>query len=1005
MTAVVNVTDNGDGTLQAVLESIDGDPAGEISFTNTSESTSVSGTKTWDDSDDQDGVRPASITVRLFNDDNVQVAEQTVTADDNWTYTFDNLPKYDQGREITYTVQEDAVENYQTEYTDDGIVNTYKPDTTHVSVRKVWDDGNNRDETRPDSIEVKLIAEVDGESIDLNRDDMTVTLSDDNNWSYDWTDLPLNQNKGEKVTYTVEEVNVPDNYTVSVDGDQTTGYTITNTENVAAAVIRGTKTVDGLDDLSSVAGQFRFELLEDGRKIDTAKNGADGSFSFARIVYKTAGTHTYTVQEMNAGRTIDGISYSDESYEVTVNVTEDEDGILKAEVSGTADFVNEAVRTLHVNKIWNDDDNAAGQRPGSVTVELLKDGVTAETAVLSDENNWSYDFTGLDADASYTVKEDLDENSGYTATEQISADGSTVTLINTFNKTVDITAHKTLTGALLQNGEFTFRLVRNSDPDNYYDAVNDEEGNIYFNNIPYDASGYTVTEVKGSEAHVTYDTEAISYDADGNVVSAKTSFTNKELPTVLRVQKRSKAAPYDPLVGATYGLYQVDTTGEGNDVLIEAETSDENGYMYYGQIQEGVLYYFKEISAPAGHEVDPYPGEKFQIAYQDGKVVTLDENGNETTVGDITTQDSSAAFVQVNDTKTDLSTIEADAGQVKYENSLDNGIEAVAVATEGVLPEGTVLEVERTELSDTAAENLEKQIGEVTDVVFYDVTFLNNGEEVEPEAGSVTVTIQSDSGEDLNGTDAEDLKIVHLLDDEATAVAPVAGTIESDGEKLLGTSLTADSFSIFGVVEPQDDSAFGENYLLTASGVSDKVSKVSISKLDTAGKYIIGAHLQIKEQNTGKVVADWTTTDGAKAFNRWFDDAQTEPLNVNTVYVLHEVSAPEGYKLADDIAFELNQYDSSVTIWKYDDNGSLVEDTKSMEEWANDASLIMTDTPIKVETDKEYKQKVISHETVLYQAVNTGVNNNTMLYMVLIVVAVAAAVGIGIARKKSSKEE
>ena len=74
----------------------------------------ICGEKTWDDADDQDGKRPASITVNLLADGN-KVAEKTVTKDDDWKYEFKDLPKYKNGKEIVYTVTENTVEVYNTD--------------------------------------------------------------------------------------------------------------------------------------------------------------------------------------------------------------------------------------------------------------------------------------------------------------------------------------------------------------------------------------------------------------------------------------------------------------------------------------------------------------------------------------------------------------------------------------------------------------------------------------------------------------------------------------------------------------------------------------------------------------------------------------------------------------------------------------------------------------------------------------------------------------------------
>lgn len=104
---------------------------------NPSETCSVSGTKTWNDNNNQAGKRPSTITVNLLAD-GVQVKTKQVTAEDDWKYEFTNLPKFKDDKEIVYTVTEDTVENYISVIDGFNITNTYKPDTPSKSnIKKI----------------------------------------------------------------------------------------------------------------------------------------------------------------------------------------------------------------------------------------------------------------------------------------------------------------------------------------------------------------------------------------------------------------------------------------------------------------------------------------------------------------------------------------------------------------------------------------------------------------------------------------------------------------------------------------------------------------------------------------------------------------------------------------------------------------------------------------------------------------------------------------------------
>ena len=96
-------------------------------------------TKQWDDKNDQDGIRPQSITVKLVA--NGQETEETLTLSNgnNWTGTFNTLDKYKDGQEIAYTIEEVPVEGYSSKVTGDvsagfTITNSHTPSNIQVTV-------------------------------------------------------------------------------------------------------------------------------------------------------------------------------------------------------------------------------------------------------------------------------------------------------------------------------------------------------------------------------------------------------------------------------------------------------------------------------------------------------------------------------------------------------------------------------------------------------------------------------------------------------------------------------------------------------------------------------------------------------------------------------------------------------------------------------------------------------------------------------------------------------
>jgi hypothetical protein len=84
--------------------------------------------------------------------------------------------------------------------------------------------------------------------------------------------------------------------------------------------------------------------------------------------------------------------------------------------------------SVTVRKVWNDNNDEAGLRPDSITVQLLKNGQTyGNPVVLTKAGGWMYTWRGLDKNASWSVTEV--EVEGYTTS--ISVSGSTFTITNT----------------------------------------------------------------------------------------------------------------------------------------------------------------------------------------------------------------------------------------------------------------------------------------------------------------------------------------------------------------------------------------------------------------------------------------------------------------------------------------------------------------------------------------------------------------------------------------------
>ena len=272
-----------------------------VTNSHTPATVKVSGTKTWKDNNNQDGIRPSSITVNLLANGR-QVASKTVSASDNWQYSFDNLAAYANGQKITYTVTENAVAGYTSTVDGYNVTNSHTPATVKVSGTKTWKDNNNQDGIRPSSITVNLLAN--------GRQVASKTVSASDNWQYSFDNLAAYAN-GQKITYTVTE-NAVAGYTSTVDG-----YNVTNSHTPATVKVSGTKTWKDNNNQDGIRpSSITVNLLANGRQVasKTVSASDNWQYSFDNLAaYANGQKITYTVTE-NA---VAGYTSTVDGYNIT----------------------------------------------------------------------------------------------------------------------------------------------------------------------------------------------------------------------------------------------------------------------------------------------------------------------------------------------------------------------------------------------------------------------------------------------------------------------------------------------------------------------------------------------------------------------------------------------------------------------------------------------------------------------------------------------------------------
>lgn len=259
-------------------------------------------------------------------------------------------------------------------------------------------------------------------------------------------------NATRKVSYTVTDDGAG-HLGVVRNGDDGEAFTFTNTYSVTpddSVVTDQVKTVKRLTGRDLAAGEFTFELLEDGVTVASGTNDANGNVTLSPIRYEAPGTHTYTLREAcpNALGLYKGVTYDGTTYTVVTTVSDNGDGTLAA----------------------------------------------------------THKLKGTTESAGFTNK------------------------YHAMPTQVSIGAIKVLEGRELKKDEFSFKLVGEGIEST---VTNDADGKISFDKFEYDEPGthvYTISEVKGDEAGMTYDksvftaTVNVVDDGEGNL-KANVAFT------------------------------------------------------------------------------------------------------------------------------------------------------------------------------------------------------------------------------------------------------------------------------------------------------------------------------------------------------------------------------------------------------------------------------------------------------------------------------------------------
>ena len=320
----VIVVDNGDGTLTATVDYGDAEPEFKNVYGAEAVDDALTGTKKLQAAE---GLTPADIAGKFTF---------TVTADEagapmpeRATATNDAAGNVDFGK-IHFTLEDlNRVLSVKTDVSGDASSDA----EANADEAEVDADENGADETG---------AEVDGDESDANDESKPAapTAPRSHTFTYTVTEsgsapgVTNDANAARKVSYTVTDDGAG-HLRVKREGADGAAFTFTNTYGVTptdSVVTDQVKTVKRLTGRDLTAGEFTFELLEDGVTVASGTNDANGTVTLSPIRYEAPGTHTYTLHEAcpNALGLYKGVTYDSATYTVVTTVTDNGDGTLTA---------------------------------------------------------------------------------------------------------------------------------------------------------------------------------------------------------------------------------------------------------------------------------------------------------------------------------------------------------------------------------------------------------------------------------------------------------------------------------------------------------------------------------------------------------------------------------------------------------------------------------------------------------------------------------------------------
>ena len=535
-----------------------------ITNSYTPEKTEITASKTWNDSDNQDGKRPTKISIKLLKTVGgvkTEVASKEVTAADQWQTKFENLPVYENGQKIDYSIEEDDVAGYTKEIKDFTVTNSYTPEMIKISGQKVWDDANNQDGKRPASVKVKV---KNGDTV---VDELEVTAAND--WKFESKALPKYA-AGQEIAYTVTEEAVADYQTKIDKFTITNSYTPQSTEYAVTKVWDDANNQDGKRPASITVQLYR--------SVNGEEPVAVAGKTLTLTVADKADANTWKASFTN-------LPQFDKGQEITYSVKEDDATVAALKEKGYSPKVEgQKITNSHTpeqvkvsgQKVWDDADDQDGKRPTSITVKVMDGSTIVDTLEVTAANGWKFESKDLPKyrngqEIVYTLKED--------AVAQYETKIDKFTITNSYTpETVKVSGQKVWDDANNQDGKRPASIkVKILDGDKVVDELEvtaATDWKFESKDLPKNKKGkkinYTVLEEVTVEGYSSSQEQA----TDGSF-----TLTNSYKPTQIAVKGTAVWSDAENQDKVRPSKVTVRLLADGKPIKEEV-VSEENGWQY-----------------------------------------------------------------------------------------------------------------------------------------------------------------------------------------------------------------------------------------------------------------------------------------------------------------------------------------------------------------------------------------------------------------------------------------